>query len=188
MKLIWQIEAEDIQKVVSFLAQHGDNAFVRMRIAGNLKENKPPVTRGGFWELMIGCLLTTQQRSGPASPVKRFISTAPFLLRHDICRSQLRLDQFVTQVLSEFGGLRRSTSIGREASVNWTYLESGGWESTFEVLEEVRLDSSPSAERAAARFIDSNFKGFGPKQSRNLLQGLRLSRFEIQSIVGLPGG
>ena len=37
----------------------------------------------------------------------------------------------------------------------------------------------PESERGAARFVDEKFKGFGPKQSRNLLQGLGLSRYEV---------
>ena len=156
-----------------------DNPFVRGRIATNLRDHKPPVTKELFWEVMVACLLTTQQRSGPGSHVTRFISTSPCLLRHELCRGQAELDVFVTKVLSEFGGLRRSTTIGREARANWTYLEGGGWEATLELLERVRLTPSPEAERDAARFVDEKFKGFGPKQSRNLLQGLGLSRYEV---------
>lgn len=179
MKIIWQVDAEDIAKVKEFFDLHRDNAFVKMRIATNLKDDKPPVTKELFWEVMIACLLTTQQRSGPGSAVTRFISTSPCLLRHELCQRQADLDVFVTKLLSDFGGLRRSTTIGREAKANWTYLEGGDWEATLEVLERVRLNPSPDTERHAARFVDENFSGFGPKQSRNLLQGLRLSRYEV---------
>jgi hypothetical protein len=179
MKIIWQIDPEDIANVKVFFAQHRDNAFVRMRIATNLKDEKLPVTKEAFWEVMISCLLTTQQRSGPGSSVTRFISTSPFPLRHEVCQGNADLDSFVTKVLSEFGGLRRSTTIGREAKANLNYLENGGWLPTSEALEKVRLLQSPQTERHAARFVDENFKGFGPKQSRNLLQGLGLSRFEV---------
>ncbi len=40
------------------------------------------------------------------------------------------------------------------------------------------IDSRPETERRAAEFIDAKFVGFGPKQSRNLLQWLGLSRYE----------
>lgn len=53
------------------------------------------------------------------------------------------------------------------------------WRDTAEVLENVRLNPNPETERHAVRFIDEHYQGFGPKQSRNLLQGLGLSRFEI---------
>jgi hypothetical protein len=179
MNIIWQVDADDIAKVKEFFDLHHDNAFVKMRIATNLKDDKPPVTKELFWEVMIACMLTTQQRSGPGSPVTRFISTGPCLLRHELCRGQPDLDGFVTKVLSEFGGLRRSTTIGREAKANWTYLEGGGWEATLEVLECVRLNPRQETEQHAARFVDEKFSGFGPKQSRNLLQGLGLSRYEV---------
>lgn len=179
MKVNWQIEPKDIAKVKEFFDLHRDNAFVKMRVATNLKDDKPPVTKELFWEVMIACLLTTQQRSGPGSPVTKFISTIPYPLRYEVCRGQAELDVFVTKVLSEFGGLRRSTTIGREAKANWTYLEGGGWQATLEVLERVRLHPSTETERHAARFVDENFRGFGPKQSRNLLQELALSRYEV---------
>src|SRR5436190_23985760 len=113
MKIIWEIEPKDIAKVKEFFDRHKDNAFVKMRIATNLKDDKPAVTKELFWEVMISCLLTTQQRSGPGSSVIRFILTKPFLLNHELCCEQANLDSFVTKVLSDFGGLRRSTTIGR---------------------------------------------------------------------------
>jgi hypothetical protein len=37
----------------------------------------------------------------------------------------------------------------------------------------------PEAESEVAEYLDDRFKGLGPKQSRNLLQGLGLTRYEI---------
>lgn len=179
MRIVWQIDDGDIARVKGFLDLHRDDPFVKSRIATNLGGDKPPVSRERFWEVMIACLLTTQQRSGPGSPVTRFISTSPFRLRHELCRGRADLDVFVAGVLGEFGGLRRSTTIGREAKANSEYLENGGWQATSDVLERVRSHPCPEAERDAARFVDEKFKGFGPKQSRNLLQGLGLSRYEV---------
>jgi len=179
MKIVWQIDADDISKVKEFFDQHKNNAFVENRIKTNLRNDKLPVTVELFWKVMISCLLTTQQRSGPDTPVTRFISIDPFPLDYEVCRRQAEPAVFVTGILREFGGLRRSTTIGREAEENLAYLENGGWLATFSFLEQVRQNSCPETERQAVRFIDDHFQGFGPKQSRNLLQGLKLSRFEI---------
>jgi len=179
MKIIWQIDLEDIGKVKEFFDRQKDNAFVKFRIATNLKDDKPPVTRELFWEVMISCLLTTRQRSGPGSSVTRFISSKPFPLQHELCLVQADLATFVTKVLSDFGGLRRSVTIGKEAKANLAYLQGGGWQETSACLEEVRFSPTPTTERKAVRFIDDHFLGFGPKQSRNLIQGLGLSRFEV---------
>jgi hypothetical protein len=40
MKIIWQIDPEEIAKVKQFFDRHRDNAFVKMRITANLKDDK----------------------------------------------------------------------------------------------------------------------------------------------------
>ena len=179
MKIIWQIDSEDIAKVKAFFDEHKSNHFVKTRIATNLADNKSPISEDVFWDRMVGCLLTTQQRSGPESSVTKFLLTKPSPLDYKICTDQEELAEFARKVLSDFGGLRRSTTIGKELATNLSFLNDGGREPTFQHLDEVRLNSSPATERKAAAFIDEKFKGFGPKQSRNLLQGLGLSRYEI---------
>ncbi len=178
MKLTWQIEPADIARVQTFLAQHRDTPFVKMRIATNLRNDKPPVTKPMFWERIVGCLLTTQQRSGPKTAVSRFLRTQPFSLEYQSCVRQRNLDQFTHTILTKFGGLRRSTTIGKELSANLTYLENGGWHPVMSHLHEIILHPDAQTERRAADFIDEKLMGFGPKQSRNLLQGLGLSRYE----------
>ncbi|MGB3052711.1 MAG: hypothetical protein WBB42_17045, partial [Polyangiales bacterium] len=132
-----------------------------------------------FWDRIVGCLLTTQQRSGPGSPVTKFLLMKPSPLVYSICAKQDDLAEFTRAVLTNFGGLRRSNIIGKELAANMSFLRDGGWEPTLHHLDDLRTNSSPETEKRAAAFVDDNFKGFGPKQSRNLLQGLGLSRFEI---------
>jgi len=167
MNIIWQIDPADVAKVRSFCDEHRDSAFVRMRTKNNLRDNKPPVIKETFWERMIGCLLTSQQRSGPDSPVCSFIRTNPFPLEYRLCNGQSDLKSFARQVLSDFGGLRFSTTIDERIAVNMTFLESGGWEQVTEHLDRVRLSPTQENERLSAAFIDDNLNGFGPKQSRN---------------------
>jgi thermostable 8-oxoguanine DNA glycosylase len=179
MKINWQIDPDDIERVNAFYEQHCGNPFVHARIATNLRDEKPPISQSDFWNRMVGCLLTTQQRSGPESPVTKFLLTNPSPLEYELCKQQADLAEFARQVISEFGGLLYYNNISKFLSANLTVLEDSGWEPTFRHLDEVRSNSSPATERKAAEFIDNKFKGFGPKQSRNLLQGLGLSRFEI---------
>lgn len=108
---------------------------------------------------------------------KRCVRYSP--LEYKLCAEQNDLAEFARNILSDFGGLRRSTTIGKELPTNMSFLADGGWESTIERLDEVRLISTPATEKRAAAFINDSFKGFGTKQSRNLLQGLGISRFEI---------
>ncbi len=179
MKIIWQIDPEDVAKVKAFVEKHRESPFVQDRVASNLRETKPPVTKEYFWYVMVGCLLTTQQRSGPVSSVARFLKVKPFPLEYATCRQRGDVAEFAQKNLASFGGLRRSTIIGNEVAANLQFLENGGWAQTFEHLDCVRMNSRPDTERRAAEFIDQHFRGFGPKQSRNLMQWLGLSRFEI---------
>ena len=179
MKIIWQVDAEDVAKVKAFVEQYQDDPFVKDRIVSNLRDSKPPVTKEYFWYVMVGCLLTTQQRSGPDSSVVRFLQVKPFPLEYAVCRQRNDVADYTQAALASFGGLRRSTTIGKEVAANLQFLEQGGWDQTFEHLDCVRVNSRPETERQAAEFIDAKFVGFGPKQSRNLLQWLGLSRYEI---------
>lgn len=179
MKIIWEFDHDDITTVKTFFNQHADNPFVKARISTNIQTHKPPITKEVFWKKIVECLLTTQQRSGPESSVMKFISTSPSPLEYDLCAVRDNLAEFAKIILSNFGGLRRSTTIGKELAANMSFLDNAGWEATIKYLDKVRLNSTPDTEKSAAAFIIDNYKGFGPKQSRNLLQGLGISRHEI---------
>jgi hypothetical protein len=71
MKHTWTIEPSDIEKVKTFFDFHRDDVFVRQRIEWNLWEEKPSVDKAEFWQQMVACLLTTQQRSGPTCASRR---------------------------------------------------------------------------------------------------------------------
>ncbi len=176
MKITWQIDRNDVAEVRRFFRKHKDDAFVRSRIRRNLVRQKCQVSLDRLWQIMIGCLATTRQRVGPNSAVGRFTSASPFPLPLEACRRNR--EPGIVKVLNRFG-LWRSSVIARAAMRNLDYLSNGGWEPTLEVLESVRLQPNPNTERQAARFVDENFSGFGPKQARNLLQWLGLSQFEV---------
>ena len=179
MQFQWIIDQGDIERVQSFMGKWESDCFVRRRRERNLADRKQPVTREQFWGGVYACLLTTQQRSGPDKPVSKFISLDPSPLELGACEAQTDLNGYVTKTLSRFGGLRRWKVIGKELETNLPLIQGDAWAGVAERLEEVRRSQTAESERAAARFISGTFRGFGPKQSRNLLQYLALSRYEI---------
>jgi hypothetical protein len=179
MKHTWTIEPTDCKKVKAFLDLFRDNLFVRQRIERNLRDETPVVEKAAFWQQMVACLLTTQQRSGPTSAVTRFIRTTPFLLAYKTCLAQPNVEKFAKDTLTKFGGLRRTNRLASEIANNLTVLEEGLWRRTLDTLATLLTHQTVKAERDAADFIDENFAGFGPKQARNLLQSLSLTRYEI---------
>jgi len=178
MKLLWLIEDSDIQKAKSFYDNHKNNAFVLNRIERNVKKALPQFSKELFWEAMISCLITTQQRSGPNSSVTKFICTKPFPLIYSKCKTSNNLQKTVEETITAFGGLRRGKTIGEEVESNFKWLQNGGWDIINEIVEDMSKNQSTETERKSAEIIIDNLKGFGPKQSRNLLQSLGLTKFE----------
>jgi hypothetical protein len=146
---------------------------------------QPSFSRDEVWRVMIGCLLTTQQRSGPDAPIGRVLHATPFPLALDRCKPG-KVEKYVATTLTKTGGIRRAPTIAAEVAQNLDALNSGGWatiETEFGKLQQQRKQAPDPAhgvaERAAAELVDHMFAGFGPKQSRNFWQWLGLTRYEI---------
>jgi len=178
MKHHWEIEPSDIENVKAFIDKHRDDLIVKRRYKRNLRDDKPRVEKETFWKQMVACLLTTQQRSGPTSAVTRFIIKKPFSLALETCLGQPNVEAFVMGILTAFRGLRRSTTLANEIARNLQLLEKKLWQPSLDALESVRVGQDIATEREVASFIAKEFAGFGPKQSRNLMQSLGLSRYE----------
>jgi len=187
MKINWIIEEKDVRQIKEFLISQSGKSFVKNRITKNVKgPANLDFNKDTFWNAMISCLLTTQQHSGPESFVTRFICINPFSLNLNKCAEETKLNEFVENTITKFGGLRRGKTIGEEVLYNFTWLNNGGWheiQSITHVLIEMRKKSPKFdhkfIERRAADVAIDNLKGFGPKQSRNLWQSLGFTRYEI---------
>jgi hypothetical protein len=179
MKQNWLIEPKDIEKVRSLVEMHQGNPFVKKRVERNLRPDKAKVEKLDFWQQMVGCLLTTQQRADPETPVGRFIATQPFGLAYPVCLARTDVRVFANKLLTEWRGIRRTTIIPDQLAENLRVLENGLWAQMLERLEHLRLHQDQATERTTADFIADHLSGFGPKQSRNLLQCVGLTRYEI---------
>lgn len=178
MNIEWVIEDEDIVKVKELYEEYHTNPFVEMRISRNNHTTYPAITKPIFWRQLIACLLTTQQRSGPNSGVGRLLRSPTTLLDYEACHSSDNLKELVIGTLSEYG-LRRANKISEEVETNILNLTDELWSSIIEVIEELGENRTILNERKLAILIKSSFKGIGPKQSRNLIQSLGLTLYEI---------
>lgn len=122
MKLLWQGEDEDVSRVKDFYDRNEGNDLVTGRREINVEGKPPKFSRASFWKHMVGCLLTTQQRSGPTSPVSTFTGTHPFPLNYTECKQHRRLENFVRKTLADFGGIRRSSKIAEQVNYNFRWL------------------------------------------------------------------
>lgn len=178
MKLEWKIEPKDVKSVREIIKAHKHEPLVVDRIERNLRPAKPAVKREDFWRLSVNCLITSRQPSGKDSRVERFVQRTPFQLELDVCQQSHNLRQLAAKTISS-AGLRFNERIAGFIVDNLRYLEDDGWSETMKVLRSLRTAQTVECEREAADFIDTRFMGFGPKQSRNLLQWLGLTQFEI---------
>jgi hypothetical protein len=176
----------DLGAVRSLIERAKNTVFFRERRARNVAPPAPDFSREEFWHVLVGCLLTTQQRSTKGSPVNRFLDAKTFPLTLDACSREASVQQFVQIALKNFGAIRRGVTIASQAADNWKRLEEGFWKEAKEWFERLSQQRSRepqkehrTLERDAAHWADVTFAGLGPKQSRNLWQWLGLTRYEI---------
>jgi hypothetical protein len=124
--------------------------------------------------------LTSRQKSGPHSAIVRLIRTRPFpLALKTLPADKNEVVEFITRELGAIQGMRDYNKASGQFATNLLKLESGAWSTFLELCNGLRTDSTSTAERQVAHAVTREFIGFGPKQSRNFLQALGLTRFEI---------
>lgn len=176
MKIKLDISINTLKKYTDFVGLHQNKKIVQDR-RRNLKPSAiDEVTVDDFWRAFLGGILTTQQRSGAGSGLEDLFNTEVCLHSWDWCK---RNPQKIVDILK----IKRYAIRFPESKA--TYLITGAnfieenWPALYEKLQGLRSDQVGVAEeRAVARYLQS-FKGIGPKQSRNMIQHLGLSRYEI---------
>lgn len=173
------IGPQDVARVTQLIGCAEENSFVKRRRQRNLGQPRPDITRSTAWMAVIGCLLTTQQKSGPGKPVSRFLGGSPFPLSYRRCQAQRHLEPFARDILSGFGGIRRSPTIANQIVRALCQLEDGEWDILLAHAARVDAANDYRVERVAARYVAKTFDGFGPKQARNFFQWLGVAKYEI---------
>ncbi len=180
MKIKWLVSAKDVARVTAVVESQSDNPLFLLRQKENLADTKPPVTKARFWRAMVCMRLTTQQRSGPDSAVTTFTVKRPFPLTYSaVRRSRPKEEALIAKSLRAAGGIRFCDKIGKELAHNLALLEGGEWSEALKQCNQLTRLVPQDIEAAVAGYIDEHFVGFGPKQARNLLQALSLTRYEI---------
>lgn len=163
-------------------ADAGEDQFLN-RIKCNVEGKIDLPTPEQFWFELVAALLSSQQRSGENTPLDRFYKLKPFplfLQTYDELN-----DVQVNEILKPFRFHGRITSQLRK-NHNLLFGKGMGWQEIESGLKKllVQRNSAPSIdhkeiERNVSQLLAYRLKGVGPKQSRNLLQALGLTRFEI---------
>lgn len=177
MNINWNISQADIDKVKKVIANN-ENAFLQARQLRNVEKQNIVINKEIVVKTMIMCLLTSQQRSGPNSTVGQFLRLDPFPVTIEKLTKTNNVEEFVKDTLKENGLTRYVNRISSFFASNYRKIVERNW-TLIKELEELKTADSKIKERNIADNFANDFNGFGPKQSRNFLQALGLTKYEI---------
>jgi len=177
MRIDWIIEDKDVKNVQALVKQYKDDPEVRKREKINLAPSKSKITREGFWFEMVGMMLTTGTRSGPESNWNKFRELSTFPLKYPEILNNQDIKEYIKGKI--YNATRFYNRAANFLALNLDILESGEWEHALEQCNRLTELVSRNIEQEVANYFRKKYKGFGPKQSRNFLQALGLTRYEI---------
>jgi len=174
----WVITTNHKKRYRDFIERYKEHTIVKKRISRNVKHENLDLSKASFWRTLVGCLLTTQQRSGKGTRIALFLESNDTLLDVNHCLRTKNLAEIAQKTLSQ-NGIRRNNLIAGEIENARAWLANHGWQSIKSHLDVISSRTTVEKERLVANFFQENFKGIGPKQSRNLIQWIGLSKYEI---------
>ncbi len=177
MEISWDISENDIQRIKSVITEN-DNSFLKKRRERNVEKQNILVNKNTVIKTMLMCLLTSQQRSGPNSVVGQFLIKEPFQITVEHLAQIDNIENFVKQNLKENNLTRYINRISRFFARNIEKIQNENW-IIIQELNDLKDKDSKQIERKFADKLSENYDGFGPKQSRNFLQALGLTKYEI---------
>jgi hypothetical protein len=179
VKLEWHVTQADRDCVRALINQQRHTVLVSDRRTRNLAENKDEVTKERLWRAIVCMRLTTQAASGPNGRLATFQQLKPFPLSYDLVSSQVSGADYILRILRAYRVGRHPPTISTQLDANLHRLEQGEWDSALGQCNRLASLVQREVEAEVADYVDELLKGFGPKQSRNVLQALGLTRFEI---------
>jgi len=177
MEIIWSISENDIQKVKEVINSN-QNAFLRARKKRNIHRQNLQINKGAIIRALLMCLLTSQQRSGPDSLVGKFLGQSPFPVTYEKIQQTDNVESFVKDTLTDYDLTRFVNRISEFFASNIKMFQENNWVIISELKKLTEIDSK-TEERRIADKLDNELKGLGPKQARNFLQALGLTKYEI---------
>ena len=181
MNIEWQFSKDDIVRVKSTIRAQCETIIVKDRQKRNLADDRPTVTANRLWEALVCMRITTQARSGPGSDVSKFqrLRLSTFPLTYDTVRDQHNRTDFISEILKKHKAGRHRPTIAMQLSKNFEELEQDGWREICSQCNLLVHSVCRQTEIEVAKYLQDRLAGFGPKQARNVLQALGLTRYEI---------
>jgi hypothetical protein len=175
----WTISKASLARWRRLVDRNRNKPLPRQRYELNVLRRGLDLSPARVWYVLVGCQVTTQQRSGPDSAVGRFLDSPSPALRLAACRKATNVRRMLERELAQ-AGLRRAPTIAANLSAILASLEGGEWKALIARLETLRHRPTREKERAVVHYLlGGTYPGLGQKQSRNFIQWLGLSRHEV---------
>ena len=178
----WDFNDEQVALAKRLIEEQKSTIFVQDRQKRNCADVRPAVTKERLWNAMVCMRLTTQAPSGPSSYVSKFqrLRLGTFPLAYDtVLGTQSDREKFIHSTFKTHKVARHRRTAARQLSDNFAKLEANDWKDILGQCNRLITPGSRAEEEGIAEFMQFQLDGFGPKQSRNLLQALGLTRYEI---------
>jgi len=169
----------DIEKTKEFYASMESHVKVQERMALNVNGNPNSITLDKFWHTLIRALLSSRQKSDDDSPISTFLQIQPFPFLLKILEQKKDVKSYISTTLKNHDGVQYYKRISDFAANNRKWLIDSGWKELEIILNELVQNWSKANERNVSNYLAKHLDGIGPKQSRNILQMIGLTKFEI---------
>jgi len=178
MKIDWKITNEDISKITGIINKYSSESFVINRKNRNLKSETIILSNETIWHALLQSLLTTQEKSGPGSPVVNLISENPFPLSLLEIKASSDPKKYIYDVLTNHR-LHYYNNKTDWIFTNYNLMTAEYVQDITDTLNKLKNANSIDEERLVAHKVADDFKGIGPKQSRNFLQMQGLTKYVL---------
>ena len=119
MKAEWTIDKKVLQNIQTVIDNNIEKQFVKERIRKNVEKQDIDLSRNTIWKVLVGCEITTQQKSGAGSPVDNFLKSNNIVLFYEKCinlstneisnelsknhlRNNIRIANFLKEIINNF--------------------------------------------------------------------------------------
>lgn len=179
MQATWTINAESLKRWRTLVDDNWKEDLPSRRRAQIKSRKSLDLSRQAVWHALVGCQVTTRARSGPDSLVHAFLHSSSPALKLSKVKTETNPKKMLVREMKA-AHLRRWDVMSGNLRDILASLEAGEWKVLLKHLESIRARATMKGERAVVEYlITGAYPGLGPKQARNLLQWLGLSRFEM---------
>jgi hypothetical protein len=176
MKSIWTIDNTVLENIRKVIIDNIDSKLAKERKSKNIEKKGIDLSKNNVWKILVGCEITSRQKSGENSPTDQLLKSGSKLFDFNYCKNN---HNFIIEELKKFN-LRRYNTIAEWLILIIKEWELGEWDILQKKLTLLKKDHSKEDEKQIIDYLRSGkYKGLGLKQSRNFLQWLGLSIYEI---------